>query len=313
MMHYWKRIPPLKALFALEAASRHASFTRAAEELNVSQSAVSHAVTTAETFLGVPLIDRASRPISLTPEGKAYVATLASCFTQLAAEAEVLRRRTVPDVLTISCNLAYGNYWLLPRLKGFHAAHPDLQVNMVTTYQGLASLDEGIDVAIRFGNGHWPGFDSQLLFREAIVPVASPDYVERNATVRHPLDLLNHRLLHALSVERSWYDWQQWFEHFGIAFPNPLPGPKFDNHLLMMQAALSGRGVALGWVGTASDFLRQGALVKLLETPVTLEVGLHVVVRRRRDERIARFLDWITRHVAEEAESLHAPLRPRQT
>ncbi|MCV2866773.1 LysR substrate-binding domain-containing protein [Albidovulum sediminicola] len=308
-MRYWKRIPPLKSLLALEAAARHASFTRAADELNVSQSAVSHAITTAETFLGAQLINRSTRPISLTPEGKAYVATLANCFTQLAAEADGLRRRRAADVLTISCNLAYGNYWLLPRLKGFHAAHPDLQVNMVTTYQGLASLDEGIDVAIRFGRGDWPGREARLLFRERIVPVASPDYVERNAPVRSAGDLLSHDLLHALSVERSWYDWQQWFEQFGVTAPNPLPWPMFDNHLLMMQAALSGRGVALGWIGTASDFLRQGLLVKVLDVPIVLDEGLYVVVRRQRDRRIERFLDWITDCAGSEAAALEQPFR----
>lgn len=309
MMRYWKRIPPLKSLLALEAAARHASFTRAADELNVSQSAISHAITTAETFLGTQLIDRTSRPISLTPEGKAYVATLASCFTQLAAEAETLRRRKVRNVLTISCNLAYGNYWLLPRLKGFHAAHPDLQVNMVTTYQGLASLDEGIDVAIRFGRGDWPGCTSRLLFSERIVPVASPDYVERNAPVRQPADLLDHVLLHALSVEKSWYDWQQWFAHFGVPIHGVLPGPTFDNHLLMMQAALSGRGVALGWIGTASDFLCQRLLVKVLDAPIVLQEGLHAVVRPQRDERVERFLDWITDQAIAETDALEEPFR----
>ena len=136
---------------------------------------------------------------------------------------------------------------------------------MVTTYQGLASLDDGIDVAIRFGRGDWPGVTSRLLFQERIVPVASPDYMERNAPILRPADLLDHALLHALSIERSWYDWHQWFGHFGVAAPATPPGPTFDNHLMMIQAALSGRGVALGWIGTASDFLRQGQLVKVFD------------------------------------------------
>ncbi len=208
-MWYWKHIPPMKALLALEAAARHASFSRAATELNVSQSAVSHAVATAEEFLDAPLIDRSTRPLRLTPDGEAYVATLRNCFGLLAAEAETLRRRKADDVLTVSCNLAYGNYWLLPRLKDFHAAHPNIQVNMVTTYQGLASLDAGIDVAIRFGRGTWPGCTSRLLFRECIIPVASPDYVARRGSVRNAADFLNHELLHALSVDKSWFDWRQ--------------------------------------------------------------------------------------------------------
>lgn len=306
MMRFWKHIPPLKSLLALEATARHASFSAAAEELNVSQSAVSHAVTTAEGFLGVALVDRATRPIGLTPAGKAYVATLASCLTQLAAEGRALGRAKSRNVLTISCNLAYANYWLMPRLRLFHQAFPDLEVNLVTTYQGLASLDEGIDVAVRFGDGNWPGCSAHLLLAERILPVATPDYLAQHPPVRRPEDLLCHTLLDALSQERSWYDWAQWFAHFGIPAAE-LPGPSFDNHLFLMQAALAGRGVALGWIGTASDFLRNGQLVKVLDRPVILPTGLYAVTRARKDPRTEPFVGWITAMAGAEAPTLTAP------
>ena len=196
----------------------------------------------------------------MTSEGKSYVATLASCFAQLAAEGQALRRRKARNVLTISCNLAYANYWLLPKLKGFHAAHPDMQVNMVTTYQGLASLDDGIDVAIRFGRGDWPGVTSRLLFQERIVPVASPDYMERNAPILRPADLLDHALLHALSIERSWYDWHQWFGHFGVAAPATPPGPTFDNHLMMIRLLFRVEGSLWDGSGRRPTFCGRGSL-----------------------------------------------------
>lgn len=306
-MRYWKYIPSLKSLLALEATARHASFSSAAEELNVSQSAVSHAVTAAETFLGVQLIDRTARPISLTVEGEAYLSTLTGCLNQLAVEGRSLHRARSRNTLTISCNLAYANYWLLPRLKSFHVTYPDRQVNLVTTYQGLASLEDGIDVAVRFGDGNWRDCTSYLLFQERIVPVATPDYVERNQRINKPADLLDHTLLHALSLERSWYDWHQWFEHFDVPPSGNLPGPTFDNHLLMMQAALSGQGVAMGWIGTASDFIRQGQLVKVLDSPVILDAGLYAVVRKKRDQQIEPFINWITSMATAEAETLSAP------
>ena len=181
---------------------------------------------------------------------------------------------------------------------------------MVTTYQGLASLDDGIDVAIRFGRGDWPGVTSRLLFQERIVPVASPDYMERNAPILRPADLLDHALLHALSIERSWYDWHQWFGHFGVAAPATPPGPTFDNHLMMIQAALSGRGVALGWIGTASDFLRQGQLVKVFDDSIVLQDGLHAVVRDSTDHRVEMFVRWITAVSESEIEDLQAPFLP---
>ncbi len=306
MLRYWKDIPPLKSLLALEAVARHASFSQAAEELNVSQSAISHAVNTAESFLGAVLVDRTTRPVSLTADGRTYIATLASCLTQLATQGRALRPVKPRNTLTISCNLAYGNYWLMPRLKSFHETWPDLQVNLVTTYQGLASLDDGIDIAVRFGDGNWPGCISHLLLRERILPVATPDYIARHGKVREPCDLLVHNLLHAVSVEWSWYDWTQWFEHFGIQSP-ALPGPSFDNHLLMMQAALAGRGVALGWVGTASDFLQHGQLVKVLDQPVILPTGLYAVTRAGRDPHVAPFIEWITAMATAEAEGITCP------
>lgn len=306
-MKYWKHIPPMKSLLALEATSRHASFSAAAEELNVSQSAVSHAITAAEAFLGVQLIDRTTRPICLTTEGKIYVATLSSCFDQLAAQGGALRRPKSRNLLTISCNLANANFWLLPRLTLFQREYPELQINLVTTYQGIASLDDGVDVALRFGDGNWPNCASHLLFKEMIVPVASPDYLDRSRPVHQPLDLLDHTLLHAVSLERSWYDWNQWFEQFGLPSGEGLPGPSFDNHLLMMQAALSGRGIALGWIGTASDFLREGQLMKVIDLPVSLQDALWAVTRYKRDPQIDCFVDWITSVAAAEAETLRAP------
>lgn len=299
-MRYWKSIPPLKTLLAVEATARLRSFTKAGEELNTSQSAVSHAVTQAEEFLDTKLFDRSARPIIVTPEGGDYVASLSLCLAQMASDAQALRQRRQENVLTISCNLANGNYWLLPRLKTFHEAFPDIQVNMVTTFHGLASFDSGIDVAIRFGSGAWPDCEAHLLFREQILPVASPAYISKAPAISAPADLLKHTLLHARAMERSWYDWPQWFEHFSVASAVNLPGPSFDNHLLMMQAAISGRGVALGWIGTAIDFLREGHLKPVLHTPVVLENGLFAVVRNRRDSRVDCFLEWITSYSAGE-------------
>lgn len=297
----------MPALLAVEATARHASFSAAAKELNISQSAVSHAVTSAERFLETRLFDRATRPISLTAEGRTYVATLVSCLDQLAAEEKSLRRARQRQTLTISCNLAYSHFWLFPRLRSFHAVWPDKQVNMVTTYQGIATLDDGIDVAVRFGSGDWPDCTSHLLLSERILPVATPEYVSGTPAVRGPADLQDHVLLHTVSQERSWFDWQQWFEHFGVPLQKAPRGPIFDNHLLMMQAAMAGSGVALGWVGTCSELIREGRLVKLLDEPIILETGLYAVTRNRRSPLADIFVDWITALAAAEEEVMKRP------
>src|SRR5215471_8898610 len=132
MMRYWKHIPPLKALLAVEATARLGSFSKAADELNVTQSAVSHLVGQAEGHLGARLFDRASRPIRLTAEGQRYVNAVISSLDILKAEGQHLRDRHGDTMLTVSCNLGYGNFWLLPKLKSFHDLHPGITVHMVT-------------------------------------------------------------------------------------------------------------------------------------------------------------------------------------
>lgn len=295
-MRYWKFIPPMKALLAVEATARHGSFSKAAEELNITQSAVSHLVSQAENFLTVPLFDRASRPVRLTAEGTRYVNVMISSLNLLKSEGQSLQSRKSSNTITITCNLAYGNFWLLPKLKSFHALHPDITVNMVTAYQGLPELSDGIDVALRFGKGEWPGCNAILLFREQIVPVASARYLERMPPINRPEDLLRHTLLHARAEDKSWFDWGQWFDHYGVKHPTRLGGPSFDNHVMMMQAALTEGGVALGWIGTAREFVRLKQLQEVFEERLDVDGGVYLV--RRADAvpspELRLFTDWIT-------------------
>lgn len=302
-MKYWQYVPPLKSLLAVEATARCGSFSKAGAELNVTQSAVSHLVGQAEEYLHARLFDRGSRPIRLTHEGRRYVAAVVSALNILKAEGQHLRERKAAMTLIVSCNLGYGNFWLLPRLKDFHDRHPAITVNMVTTYQGLPELTDGIDVAVRFGKGDWPDCRSQLLYRERIVPVASAAYIEQAPKIRRPKDLLKHTLLHAHAVDRSWFDWNQWFDHFGVGCPSHLPGPAFDNHVLMMQAALTGGGVALGWKGTARDFVRKQQLVEVLPDRIDVDGGLYLVTHRdaRPSRALGSFADWLLQQAAEDA------------
>jgi LysR family glycine cleavage system transcriptional activator len=294
-MRYWKFIPPMKALLAVEATARHGSFSKAAAELNITQSAVSHLVTQAENFLTVPLFDRASRPVRLTTEGMKYVNAMVSSLNLLKAEGQSLQSRKTTNSITISCNLAYGNFWLLPKLKSFHALYPDITVNMVTAYQGLPELSEGIDVALRFGKGEWPGCTAIPLFREQIVPVASGRYLEGMPPIKRPEDLLQHTLLHADAQDKSWFDWGQWFDYYDVRHPARLGGPRFDNHVMMMQAALTEGGVALGWIGTASEFVRLKQLEVVLADRLNVNGGVYLVTRADSlpSPELSLFAAWI--------------------
>lgn len=302
-MRYWKHIPPLKALLAVEATARHGSFSKAAEELNVTQSAVSHLVSQAEECLGAALLDRASRPVRPTIQGHRYLGAVVSALNILKSEGQHLQERHGAKTLTVSCNLGYGNFWLLPKLKDFHEANPGITVNMVTTYQGLPELSEGIDLAIRFGNGDWPDCRSRLLFREWIVPVASAAYIEQAPPIRKPADLLEHTLLHASARDKSWFDWDQWFDHFKIPRSGSLGGPGFDNHVMMMQAALAGGGVALGWKGTAGGFIDQRQLTAVLPDRIEVEGSVYLTQRIGHSHKAPElFADWLTGRAGSEAE-----------
>jgi LysR family glycine cleavage system transcriptional activator len=196
----------------------------------------------------------------------------------------------------VSCNLAYANFWLLPRLKEFQDLHPEVTVNVVTAYQGLPPLTNGIDLSVRFGNGDWPETVAHLLFAEKIVPVASVSYVESLEAVSKPSDLLSNTLLHARADDKTWFGWPQWFQHFQVSIPPNLPGPVFDNHLMMMQAALAGSGIALGWIGTASEQVRRGQLVELFPERIDAPGGVYLVSREAVtcNKAAARFADWLT-------------------
>jgi LysR family glycine cleavage system transcriptional activator len=287
----------------VEATARLGSFSKAAAELNVTQSAVSHLVGQAEAYLGAQLFDRASRPVRLTVEGQRYVGAVVSALNILKSEGQHLQARHGSSTLTVSCNLGYGNFWLLPKLRHFHDAHPGVTVNMVTTYQGLPELADGIDVAIRFGGGQWADCRSRLLFREWIVPVASAAYIEQAPPIRRPSDLLKHTLLHASARDKSWFDWDQWLDHFGVVRSTSLGGPGFDNHVMMMQAALTGGGVALGWKGTAGEFLRQRQLVPVLPDRIDVDGGVFLVTREAGPSfpMLDAFSDWLIEQSSLEA------------
>lgn len=295
-MKFWQHIPPLRAMLAVEATARHGSFSKAASELNVTQSAVSHLVSQAEGVVNTQLFQRQLRPVQLTSEGRRFVDAIVAGLNMIQAEGEALQRSANSNTLTVSCNLAYASFWLLPRLKEFHDLQPEVTVNVVTAYQGLPPLTTGIDLSVRFGSGAWPETEARLLFMEEIVPVASAAYIEGLDAVDKPSDMLSETLLHARADDKAWFDWRQWFQHFGVAIPANLPGPVFDNHLMMMQAALAGSGVALGWIGTASEQIRRGQLVELFPERIDAHGGVYLVSKEatRWNKSAALFADWLT-------------------
>jgi LysR family transcriptional regulator of beta-lactamase len=251
----------LNALRAFEASSRHLSFTRAADELNVTQAAVSHLVKGLEERLGAQLFRRSPRGLVLTDEGVALAPTLWDSFERIDRLLERFDGGRVSEVLTVSVVGAFAVGWLLPRLEAFRQAHPFVDLRLLTNNNKVDLVGEGLDYAIRFGDGAWTGCEAVKLFDAPLTPLCPPALAQ---TLRSPRDLAGQTLLRSFRPQ----DWPAWFEAAGIE-PLPLRGPLFDNSWLMAEAAIQGEGVALAPAVLFERALADGRLAQPFEVAVT--------------------------------------------
>ncbi|WP_283159616.1 LysR family transcriptional regulator [Halomonas caseinilytica] len=225
---------PLNALRAFEAAARHASFTQAANELNVTQAAVSHQVKLLENRLDVALFKRLPRGLLITPEGEALLPIMQDSFDRMAEMLERLETGRVRDILMVGAVGTFAVGWLLPRLPDFQARHPLIEIRLSTHNNRADIAAEGLDYAVRFGDGGWHGTEAIPLFEAPLSPLCIPRIA---ATLREPADLTQHPLLRSYRE----HEWASWFEAAGVHATPPLAqGIVFDSSLAMMDAALQG-------------------------------------------------------------------------
>lgn len=230
---------PLNALRAFEVSARHLSFTRAAIELCVTQAAVSHQVKVLESRLNVTLFKRLPRGLMITAEGEALLPVLRDSFDRMADMLERFEGGRVREVLTVGAVGTFAVGWLLPRLADFQEKHPFIDVRLSTNNNRVDMAAEGLDYAIRFGNGAWHSIDAVHLMEAPLSVLCIPEIAE---DVREPADLLNRTLLRSYRAD----EWSNWFAAAGVACPAPLlKGIVFDSSLAMMEAAMQGAGVAL--------------------------------------------------------------------
>ncbi|WP_028228765.1 LysR family transcriptional regulator [Paraburkholderia ferrariae] len=251
---------PLNALRAFESAVRHLSFTRAAQELNVTQAAVSQQVRALEERLGVALFKRLPRGLAVTDEGLALRPVLSDAFDRIETVLRQFEGGHFHEVLTVGAVGTFAVGWLMPRLKSFHALHPFVELRMLTNNNLVDLASEGLDFAIRFGDGAWPGSHTLKLFDAPLSLLCTPEIAQR---LRTPADLAHETLLRSYRAD----DWMHWFARAGVT-PRPARGPVFDSSRLMVEAAIQGAGVALV---PASMFGRDLALGRLV-SPFDIEV-----------------------------------------
>ncbi len=294
-MNCRRRLPPLTALTAFEAAARLASFTKAANELGVTQAAVSRQIHLLEEQFGFPLFVRLHRKIELTEKGKVLSAAAGDAFDLIANSVAEISREGPSDELTIAATVAFSHFWLLPRISEFSRQHPEINLRIVTQ-DNMPNIESGeLDVAIRFGNGMWADGQAELLFDDEIFPICSPDYERTNARIVTPDDLTAHPLISNDVDDPTWTGWSEWLAAFSVTAPKKLLGLRCSFYTEAIYAALNGQGIALGWKRLVEDLLVQKRLVRVTNAAVKTRNAYFVVVpkRSRHAEAASLFLTWL--------------------
>jgi len=268
-----RRLPSLKALRAFEAGARHLSFTLAAEELHVTQAAISHQVKALEEELGVRLFKRMTRKLALTEAGRGLLPIVREAFDRLAEAAEALRARRDDDVLTVSLTPSFSSKWLVGRLGRFWGYFPEIDLRLHHSIQLVDFAASDVDMAIRAGRGTWPGVESELLFGMDLFPVCSPTLLEGEHPLKIPEDLEHHTLLHEDDRE----DWVQWLKTAHVKGVEGRRGPVLDDSVVLIQAAVAGRGVALGRSSLIRDELADGRLVAPFTVSLATDMAYYMV------------------------------------
>ena len=277
---------PLNALRAFECAARHLSFTLAAAELNVTQAAVSQQVRGLEARLGVALFRRLPRGLALTDEGLALLPVLVDAFGRIESVIQQFDNGHFFEVLSVGVVGTFAVGWLMPRLRLFRDSCPFIDLRLMTHNNVVDLAAEGLDFAIRFGDGNWPGLQAEALMDAPLCVLCAPAVAAR---VRRPQDLAHETLLRSYRAE----DWPGWFAAAGVDCP-AIRGPVFDSSRLMVEAAVQGAGVALAPSSMFERELQEGRLVRPLGTSVA--TGSYWLTRLRSrpvSPAMALFRDWL--------------------
>ena len=297
-----RRLPPLNALKAFEAAARHESFTRAAEELCVTQGAVSHQVKALEAELGIKLFNRERQRLIITEAGREYLNVLRDAFDRIAVGTERLLQRQSSGVLTVSTSPDFAAKWLVNRLGRFAEAHPGIDLRVSATLHHVDFAREDVDLAVRHGDGNWPGLDVARLSTEQLFAVCSPKLLGGRNRISKPADVLKFPLLHL--DDRK--DWTRWLEAAGVANAELSHGPVLNRTSMVIDAAVDGQGIALARTTLAAWDLINGRLVRPLPDTLRLSKTYWIICPKATSAlpKITTFRDWLLAEAADDAARL---------
>lgn len=300
-----RRLPSLNALKAFEAAARHESFTLAAQELCVSQGAVSHQVKALEAELGCRLFNREHRRLVITSAGLAYLVVVRDAFDRLALGTKNLLQQHNAGTLTVNTSPNFASKWLVHRLGRFAEQHPTIDLRVSASPQHVDFAREDIDLAIRHGDGNWPSLHVTQLCAEELFPVCSPTFMRGRRALRSPAGIRHYSLLHI--TERR--DWAKWLETAGVTDVDCTRGPVFSQASMAIDAAIDGQGIALARSALAAWDLGTGRLVRPFALSLAVPYSYWIVCPKPTATlpKISTFRAWLLAEAAEDARRLQRP------
>lgn len=288
-------LPPLASLLPFEAAARLGSITKAAEELGLTQAAVSRQIRALEDHLGMKMFERRNRAVHLTEDGRAFSQTLTRSLHEIGNHVHELRHARDGGQVLLRSQLCEGLYWLMPRLSEFYQKHPDIGVRVITSTRPLTETTERFDLALQTVGREAANADLVFAVSDDVFPVCSPKFL---ATQTQPLSfekLPEYRLLHHSGSPPDWLGWDSWFERMGIDADVRRTGETYDSYPLTMQAAVEGHGIALGWRRASERLLGSGELVRPFNQHVSVPDSFGVYKPRnwKSKPHTSKVLDWI--------------------
>jgi DNA-binding transcriptional LysR family regulator len=301
MQNLKRLLPSASSLVVFEAAGRHENFTRAADELGMTQAAVSYAIRTMEDQLGVPLFYRSHRAVELTEAGARFHADVSAGLTRIQKSAEAIRAKGRETNVTLAASTAFASMWMLPRINLLRQDLPEIDLRIQTSVRDLDLEEEAIPLGIRGGDpADWPQYHSAIIAPEVVNAVASPAYVDALKASPSLSGMTDLRLIHLEEPVREACDWKQWFESAGIEYRRPYRPLVINDYVLVIQAALAGEGIALGWQHLIDPQIRSGALVPVGNYVLETGNAFYVVWPRSREltSPARKVRDWLVQQGA---------------
>ena len=296
------KLPPLKSLVAFEAVARHLSVTRAGEELRITREAVSRHIRVLEEHVGVKLFDRLHRAMALTPPGEKLQAVVRESLENIAYVSGAVSRPRLPFKTTVSATIAISSFWLTPRLAKFRAKYPSIEIHVAISDRPHDMQTDHIDVGLRYGDGNWTGLSAIHLFDVRSFPICSPGYLETTAPIKEPADLLDHTLVNLDGPTHAAEDWWWWLKEKGVRAPASFRMLGLDSYDNVIQLALKGEGLALGYSGLVDEFLEDGRLVRPITESLSKNNAVYVVIPSSPTlaPKVKNFIAWIVDEAASE-------------